>query len=58
MHKTFKVRYKDDDVYTAISYCVNKLYSILEIGFGIKLVQMSSVLRAEKKREGEKEKEG
>lgn len=36
-----KVRYKDDDVSIAISYCVHKLYSILEIGFGIKLVQMN-----------------
>lgn len=36
-----KVRYKHDDVYIAISYCVHKLYSILGIGFGIKLVQMN-----------------
>ncbi|GLS81977.1 hypothetical protein GCM10007893_28410 [Paracoccus marinus] len=41
MHKTFKVRYKEGDVYIAISFCVHKLYSILETGFVIKQVQMN-----------------
>lgn len=41
MHKTFKVRYKEGDVYIAISSCVHKLYSILETGFVIKQVQMN-----------------
>lgn len=41
MHKIFKVRYKEGDVYIAISFCVHKLYSILETGFVIKQVQMN-----------------
>lgn len=42
MHKTLKVRYEEDGVPIAILYCVHKLYSILETGFGVKLVQMGS----------------
>lgn len=41
MHKTFKVRYKENNVHIAISYCLHKLYSTLETGFVIKMVQMN-----------------
>lgn len=41
MHKIFKVRYEEDGVLIAILYCVDKLYSILETGSGVKLVQMN-----------------
>lgn len=40
MHKIFKVRYEEDGVLIAILYFVDKLYSILETGSGVKLVQM------------------
>lgn len=40
MHKIFKVRYEEDGVLIAILYFVDKLYSILENGSGVKLVQM------------------
>lgn len=41
MHKIFKVRYEEDGVLIAILYFVDKLYSILETGSGVKLVQMT-----------------